>query len=343
MPNEHFFITGALGCIGAWTVRNLLRESVDVTVFDLASDAHRLRLIMTDDELRRMKFVRGDITDLAAVEREMRTSNITHIIHLAGLQVPMCKADPSLGARVNVDDTIHVFEAAKRLSINHIAYASSIAVYGLSEEYGEEPVAHDAPHKPRSLYGVYKQANEGSARVYWLEDGISSIGLRPYTVYGPGRDQGLTSGPTKAMLAAAQGQTYHIPFGGRVAYQYADDTARIFICAARAVDHGYRGAEVFNMRGTVVHIEQVVAAIAAAAPDAPAITYEVKGLPFPEETDEAPLIAALGSLNYTSFDQGVYQTINLFRQAIANEQLISPSDKRLSDKKTGKLRSNHGE
>jgi len=33
---------------------------------------------------------------------------------------------------------------------------------------------------------VYKQANEGTARVYWRENGVSSVGLRPYIVFGPG-------------------------------------------------------------------------------------------------------------------------------------------------------------
>src|ERR1700687_3611358 len=52
---ERFLVTGALGCIGAWVVRNLARQGVPVTVFDLASDPHRLRLIMADDELARVR------------------------------------------------------------------------------------------------------------------------------------------------------------------------------------------------------------------------------------------------------------------------------------------------
>lgn len=189
MPEQHFFVTGALGCIGAWVVRNLIHEGTPVTVFDLGTDPHRLRLILKPDELAQVKFIAGDVTDLTLVERSMRESQTTHIVHLAGLQVPFCKADPSLGARVNVVGTVNVFESAKRLGIKHLSFASSIAVYGLSEEYPETVLSHDSVPKPRSHYGVYKQANEGTARIYWLDDGISSIGLRPYIVYGPGRDQ----------------------------------------------------------------------------------------------------------------------------------------------------------
>ena len=52
---ERFLVTGALGCIGAWVVRTLVREGVPTVVFDVASDPHRLRLVMTSAELERVK------------------------------------------------------------------------------------------------------------------------------------------------------------------------------------------------------------------------------------------------------------------------------------------------
>lgn len=321
MSDQHFFVTGALGCIGAWVVRNLIREGTGVTVFDLGTDPHRLRLILTADELAQVQFVAGDVTDLNLVERSMRESQTTHIVHLAGLQVPFCKADPSLGARVNVVGTVNMFESAKRLGIKHLSYASSIAVYGLSEEYPETVLSHDAAPKPRSHYGVYKQANEGTARIYWLDDGISSIGLRPYIVYGPGRDQGMTSVPTKAMMAAAMGKGYHIPFGGRSAYQYADDVAKVFIQAASAE---FKGADVFNLRGSVVRMSEIVAAIEAAEPSLKGqITFDDKPLPFPEDMDDATLVAAIGQLPYTPLEKGVSQTISIFKEAFADGRLQS--------------------
>ena len=83
--------------------------------------------------------------------------------------------------------------------------------------------------QPGTLYGVYKRANEGTAHVYWADHGVASVGLRPHTVFGPGRDQGLTSAPTTAMLAAACGRPYRIPFGGTSQFQYAPDAARAFV------------------------------------------------------------------------------------------------------------------
>lgn len=321
MPEEKFLVTGALGCIGAWVVRRLVKEGVPTTVLDIAGNPHRLKLIMSDEELARVNFVTGDITDLATVEHAVRDTGTTHIIHLAGLQVPFCKADPSLGARVNVVGTVNIFEAAKRAGIKRVVYASSAAVYGLSEEYPEERVGHDAPQHPITHYGVYKLANEGTARIYWLDDHISSIGLRPYVVYGPGRDQGMTSGPTKAMLAAALGHPYHVPFGGRSALQYTDDVASTFIQAARVK---FDGAEVFNLRGSVVHLRDIVAAIEAIEPTARGtITFDEKPLPYPEDFDDTPLRQALGTLPDTPLAEGVAATIGLFKHAVAAGQLTT--------------------
>lgn len=323
MTQERFLVTGALGCIGAWVVRVLTRDGLPTTVLDVAGDPHRLKLIMTDEELGRVNFVTGDITDLAVVERALHESGATRLVHLAGLQVPFCKADPPLGARVNVVGTVNVFEAAKRAGLARLAYASSVAVFGQSEEYPEGTLDSDAPQNPHTHYGVFKRANEGTARVYWEDDGLASVGLRPYAVYGPGRDQGLTSSPTQAMLAAAAGRPYHIPYGGRGAYQYAEDAARAFVRAARS---SLEGAPVFNMRGSAVHMREIVEAIEAVAPAARGrITFDDKPLPFPEDLDDAGLQAALGPLETTPLEQGVRSTVALFRQALAERRLSPPT------------------
>src|SRR3972149_9590940 len=111
--DERFLVTGALGCIGAWTVFNLVREGVSVTAFDLGEDQTRLRYLLTDDELAAVEFVQGDITDLGALERASGEQGITHVVHLAALQVPFCRADPVRGALVNVVGTVNVLECVK--------------------------------------------------------------------------------------------------------------------------------------------------------------------------------------------------------------------------------------
>ena len=94
---------------------------------------------------------------------------------------------------------------------------------------------------------------------------MPSIGLRPHTIYGPGRDQGLTSAPTAAMVAAARGEAYEIPFGGSLQLQYVADAGEAFV---RASEAGADGASVHNLDGPVASVEEIVAAIEAAAPGA---------------------------------------------------------------------------
>jgi len=316
VSTERFLVTGALGCIGAWTVRRLVHEGVPVWTYDLPGEPRRLRLIMDEPALAQVHFVEGDIADQERFERAVADNGVTHIVHLAALQIPFVRADPVQGARVNVVGTAIVFETAKRHAqqVQGLAYASSIAVYGPPDQYPPSPLSDDAPLSPTTLYGVYKQANEGMARIYWQDHRVRSVGLRPYVLYGPGRDQGMTSTPTKAMLAAALGRPYHISYGGTSVFQYADDCAAAFIRAARMpVD----GAPTFNLGGNTAHMQEIVAAIEEAAPQvAGRITFEPSQLPFPPTIDDSAVNAALGPLHWTSLIDAVRQTIQCFREGV---------------------------
>src|SRR5262249_47406932 len=144
MSDERWLVTGALGCIGAWTAITLVRESARVVAFDLGDDLRRLRLIGTPQEIDRIEVVRGDITDLPTVESVFAEHQITHVVHLAALQVPFVRENPVLGSQVNVTGTVNVFEAARRLGLESpVAYASSAAVYDRNGNVA-----------PSTLYGV---------------------------------------------------------------------------------------------------------------------------------------------------------------------------------------------
>ena len=307
---ERFLITGALGCVGAWACRALVRERVPVVAFDIGTSRQRLELVMSPDELVRVEFVRGDVTDVAALERALDEHEVTHVVHLAALLIPLAKENPPRGALVNVLGTVNVFETVKRRRgrVRGLAYASSIGAY---DAVDGDRVPEDAVGHPKTHYGAHKQANEGTARAYWVDDGLPSVGLRPWIVYGPGRDTGLTASPTLAMEAAARGEPYRIGFGGRCQYHYAPEVARAFIEAAR---NATEGAPVRNLGGPALDMSDVVAAIEAAAPDVKGrISYEEAPLPFPPEFESsAPLT--------TPIEQGVRETIELLRRKAAQTE-----------------------
>jgi UDP-glucuronate 4-epimerase len=307
---ETALVTGIRGCLGAWTARALLDEGVEVVGFDLGEASHRLELVLGDD-VGRVTVVQGDITDRAALDRTLDEHAITRVIHLAALQVPFCREDPVLGARVNVVGTMNVLEAVRaRLDrIPGVAFASSTAVYGPDDPL---PAPESGGTRPSTHYGVFKHANEGNARIAWAEGGVSSIAIRPYIVYGPGRDQGLTSGPTLAMAAAAQGEGFRIGYGGVAQYDYATDVGYAFARASAVV---HEGAIVANFPGAVASMQQVVEAIEAAVPAVRGrIGWDDVALPFPAQLEATVLEATLGPLPKTSLADGVAATIDCFRR-----------------------------
>ena len=315
MPDERFLVTGGTGCIGAWVVRQLVLEGVPVAVVSGRGSDARLRLILTDEQLAQVDVVGADVCDLEALEAIARRAGVNRIIHLAALQLPFCAADPIAGARVNVQGTAVMFELARRLEVGRLVYASSAAVFGPKAFYPTPVVGMDAPLHPTSHYGVFKMANEQAARVYWDSWGVPSTGLRPHSAYGPGRDQGVTSKPTVAMIAAAAGRPFHIDFGGGCQFQFNPDVAAPFVAAARS---DRPGAEVFSIGGPRIGVDEVVEAIGAVEPASRgAITFGERILPFPEAFDGAPLEAALGPQPVTPLADGVRRTIEAYRSAIA--------------------------
>ncbi len=318
---KRFLVTGAKGFIGSWVVKVLIERGDRPLILDLDADSHRLRALLSEEQLQSVSFIRGDVSKLDDVERAVADNGITHVIHLAALQVPFCVANPPLGALVNVVGTVNVFETVKRHrdQVRNLVYASSAAVYGTEEFYGADHISDDAPLQPATLYGVFKQCNEGTARVYYACDGISSIALRPSTVYGLGRDQGLTSGPTKAIKACVAGRSYVIRFTGRADMQYARDTAITFI---RAAESGLEGARIYTPRGAVVSMEDIMAALERQFPDArKLIRAEGNPLPLPADVENIAIRRDFPDLPVTPLDEGVRETAEIFRKLQREDRL----------------------
>lgn len=315
-------VTGAKGFIGAWVVKNLIERGDEPWIFDVDERAHRLAALVSREALERVHHLRGDVRQKEEVDRAIGEHGITHIIHLAALQVPACASDPVLGAEVNVMGTLNVFEAARRHkdTVRSIVYASSVAVYGPEELYEGVP-GEDAPLHPRTHYGVFKQCNEGSASVYAESWGLSLCGLRPWAVYGVGRDQGLTSQPTQAIKALVLARPSTIHFIGALDLQYANDVARIFLKCAEA---SLPGARAYSLRGAVVRVEDFIALLENIRPGAAQLVRaEGKPLPFPPELDDSALVRDLGQVPRTSLESGVRETLGIYERLHTEGRLDS--------------------
>lgn len=312
---QTYFITGAQGCIGSWIVKALTKRGDEVVVFDRSSDVRRLIAIMEPDSLENVRFVKGDITDAGSVLAALQDSNAQRVIHLAGLQVPDCQADPATGALVNVVGTLNLFEAARVTGAKQVAYASSAAVFGRSED--DVAVDENTACEPATHYGVFKRTNEGNARVYFLNHGLNSVGLRPLTVYGVNRDTGLTSDPTKAMKAAVLGMPFHIRFSGATDFQYVRDTAAAFIACA---DAPLEGAHVFNLHGETVEVERIADIINEVA-GKDLVSFGGPPIPIAPALSDAAIRRALGDLPSTPLEAGIRETMNRFAALSSNGRL----------------------
>lgn len=305
-------MTGGYGCIGSWVARQLVEQGQEVWIFDLKEDTHRLDLLLDGEQKKRVHFVPGDVSDAKVVREAVERIEATHVLHLAGLQTPTCRADPLLGARVNVIGTLAVFEAAAAFKdqVKRVVYASSAAVHGPADPDATGALGDEVRLAPMTHYGAFKVCNELNARVYWLDRGITSVGLRPWTVYGVGRDFGMTSEPTKAIKSVAAGRSYRISYGGYQDLQYVGDVAATFLLA---LTRPFEGSDAFNVRGAVVPIEHFVATLREVAPrSAELVTHGDRQLTIAPDLDDSRLEKAFGPLPRTALRDGIAETFRRF-------------------------------
>lgn len=292
-------VTGGAGFLGAWLARRLLAGGHTVRVFDRSTDPSLVRAII-GDAAEGLEWRSGDIASAADVDAAV--AGCGGIAHLAAMLTPACQASPVLGAQVNLIGTLNIFEAAKRHGIASLAYASSAGVFGPDD--GEFPL-------PTTLYGTFKLACEGSARAYWQDAQIGSVGFRPLVIYGPGREVGGSAGPTIACRKALEGEAYAIPFTGETDMIFVDDVAAAFAAAAA---RPVRGAHVFNLRGEVVSVPRIIAEIEALVPGA-RISATGAGLPVAAHIAAHDPTPVLGTLPHTSLRDGLARTVQHYRRA----------------------------
>jgi nucleoside-diphosphate-sugar epimerase len=314
MNTCRFLVTGARGFIGSWVTKQLVDRGFPVTALDLDDRSDRLSLLLGPDGLARIRSVLGDINAPGLVEKTIREGSISHVIHTAGLQTPECRERAIAGATVNVLGTLAVFEAARayRDQVSCVVYASSGAVLG-AEDPAACPVPDAEPLNPRTLYGTFKAANELCARVYWQDEGIRSVGLRPPVVYGFGRDRGLTAGTTLAIRAAMLGQACEIAFSGPANVEYVEDVARCFVdCALKSPD----GASTFNMCGEVLTVADMIRVIEEMFPAARGTITSLRSpLRMVNEVSDAGLQALVGPFRPVCYREGARKTADLFRRS----------------------------
>jgi UDP-glucuronate 4-epimerase len=184
----NFLVTGGAGFIGSNLCERLLRSGHIVWAFDDLNSFYDPKFKQRN--LRDIQglslpfqFVQGDITNRAALDQLFGSVKFDQIIHLAARAgVRPSLADPVLYARVNVEGTVNVLEAARKVGVKKITIASTSSVYGVNSKM---PFSESDPiFSAISPYAASKLCCEAMGHVYHHIYGMDVVMLRFFTVYG---------------------------------------------------------------------------------------------------------------------------------------------------------------
>ena len=281
-------VTGGTGFIGNRIIRKLVERGEDVVCFDLAPPRPNLAPYMD-----RVQLYRGDITQLPHLLEAINAHRVHKIIHMAALLPPDTEDRPHFAMQVNIGGTNNVFEAARWTGIERVVYASSIAVYGVQDTFGERPITEDDLNDPINVYGMTKSVNDFSAKRYIDRYGLDLRGIRICTVFGHGRVTGMTGMIGGLMVSLpAIGQPVSMPFHQDEPSPmiHAEDAAEIFVRAALAETLEHR---IYISGGSLATIKDMADTVRSFIPDAEITTGE-QAVPHVYLVDNSRMLADIG-------------------------------------------------
>jgi len=312
-----FVVTGGAGFIGSHLVERLLGDhpGARVRVLDDLSTGRMTNLPFAAAAGARLEIIRGDIRDLATVERTVAGAEV--VFHQAAMRsVPRSVADP-LGANDhNVNGTLNVLEAARRAEVRRVVYASSSSVYG---DRPELPKREDQPPAPISPYAVSKAAGEQYAAVWHRLYGVETVGLRYFNVFGPRQDPASEYAAVipRFILWALQRAPLEIHGDGQQSrdFTYIDNVVKANCLAAEAPA---AAGQAFN-----VGCGERVSLLAIAARLEELLGHPVERRHTPARAGDVPHTLAdidrakrlLGYTPLVPFDEGLRRTLDFFRRS----------------------------
>ena len=185
---EKIIITGSCGFIGMHLCESLLRDGYVVHGIDNMNDYYNINLKMARlkriKEYNNFKFSKIDIADdllLESVFKNFKPDIVVNLAGQAGVRYSLEK--PHSYIQSNIVGFMNILECCNNFSVKHLVYASSSSVYG--ENKNQSFSVNDRTDMPLSIYAASKKANELMAYSYGKLYGLSTIGLRYFSVYGP--------------------------------------------------------------------------------------------------------------------------------------------------------------
>lgn len=207
----HILVIGGAGYIGSHVVKALLKNNMDVSVFDNLSTGTEVNLFP------QAKFIKGDILNYDEILSAMK-QNVDGIVLLAGKKaVGESMENPQKYAFNNINGVVNVLNAMAETGVKKAIFSSSAAVYGTPQYY---PMDEEHPVNPMSFYGFTKLETERLLQWYDRLKGIKFVSLRYFNAVGYDEDgdvRGLEENPQNLLpivMEAAVGKREKVKIFG---------------------------------------------------------------------------------------------------------------------------------
>lgn len=256
--DKTILVTGAAGFIGSHAAERLLEKGYRVVGVDNFSDFYdrswkemNLKSIQGDKfDVEEIDITSGD--DIGKLVRLVRPWAILHLAAMAGVRPSI--EQPAYYAKVNVEGTTHLLQAAVKTGVKKFAFASSSSVYGNAAKvpFSEDDVVEE----PISPYAATKRAGELVCYTFWHLYKLPIASLRFFTVYGPRQRPDLAIHKFTRLITNGQ----PVPFFGDGTtsrdYTFVEDTVAGIIASIEKIDR----FRVYNLGGsTPVSLNDLVA------------------------------------------------------------------------------------
>ncbi len=184
----NIFVTGVAGFIGYHLSKELLKRGNHVIGIDNINDYYdpwfkyeRLKNLESEKNFQFHKMALEDFSSLKNIFQKNKFDRVVHLAAQAGVRYSI--QNPFAYVQSNLVGFQNVLELVRNFPVSQLVYASSSSVYGGNKQM---PFSESQDvSNPISLYAATKLSNEIVARSYFNMYGISSVGLRFFTVYGP--------------------------------------------------------------------------------------------------------------------------------------------------------------
>ncbi|MCE9530980.1 MAG: dTDP-glucose 4,6-dehydratase [Planctomycetes bacterium] len=177
-------VTGGCGFIGSNFIRDVLANEPDISIvnFDALTYAGNLANLADLESHSRYRFVKGDITDRAAVEKALE--GVDGVINFAAeSHVDRSILDSGPFLRTNVIGTQILLDVARSQKIKRFVQVSTDEVYGSLGATGL--FTEETPLHPNSPYSASKAAADMLVQAYVHTFGMDAVITRCSNNYGP--------------------------------------------------------------------------------------------------------------------------------------------------------------